>query len=142
MYKRPLILKLKSTVMKKQLFTFCLLIACTLIFSSKTFAQRGAGGSSDGTGDGSGTTVTPPPPPDIVFNLGSAGVIDIPSTSPYYSLITSVLTALHVTINADGTLTFPTTTCYSGSVFALYCTGHINYTCWKTACKNVPAGCH
>lgn len=46
--------------MKKQILTICLMILGTIIFSSSSFAQRDAGGSSDGN-------TTPPQPCPTAF---------------------------------------------------------------------------
>lgn len=115
--------------MKNKLLSFCIITLTFLIFSHKTFAQvRDAGGSADG-----GST-----PPDLTINLGSA-VLNIPATSPYYSVVTSVLSYFHATIT-NGFVSFPTSSCYSGSLQCFYYSGCINYSTYKS-CKTSPPTC-
>ena len=65
---------LKISSIKKLLFAVFLFSIC--FFTNNTFAQRGAGGSSDGSGDGSGTqgqTVPPQPCPTGVKRNNGQG---------------------------------------------------------------------
>ena len=117
--------------MKKKILLGVFILTMAL-FSNQTFAQRDAGGSAGGVV----TTL-----PDLSIDLGSAGVVEIPATSAYYSFVTSLLTYFHATIT-NGVVTFPTATCYTGSVGCLYMTGCINRTTYQSACRSIPAGCH
>lgn len=119
--------------MKQKIIAAVAMLFVTCILSTKTFAQRDAGGSA---GDPSPTTQ-----PDLSINLGAGGVIEIPATSSYYSFVTTLLSYFHVTIQEDGTVVFPTRTCYSSCLSGLYYTRCINYSTYQTACKTPPSGC-
>lgn len=125
--------------MKTRLLSACFITLTFLLLSATTYAQRDAGGSSGGgTADG-GTTGGGTSTPDLTINLGST-VIEIEASSPYYNLVTTLLTYFHATIT-NGIVTFPSSTCYKGSVQCLYYSGCINYGTYQS-CKNPPSSCH
>lgn len=101
--------------MKKNCLLLSFFVLLIMVCSNTAFAQRDAGGSAGGD-----------IPSDLVIDLGSAGSINIPTTSPYYSLVSSALTKLNAIIT-NGVVTFPTNSCYTSSLLILYYTKCINY---------------
>ncbi|HEY8659482.1 MAG TPA: hypothetical protein VIM07_17785 [Chitinophagaceae bacterium] len=127
--------------MKKNFFTIVLSLIIVCFFSTNTFAQPAPGGSAGGgTGLPSdpGTTAGTP---TLTFDFGSAGIVTMASTSPYYNIIISLLTRLHATIAPDGSVTFPTTTGYRTCLLPLYYTGCINYRTYQTCKYQAPPPC-
>lgn len=125
--------------MKKNLFTIAISLIFVCFSSTHTFAQTVPGGSAGGG------TVTPPidpgTTPSLTLDFGSGGVVSISSTSPYYSIITSLLTTLHATISPEGIVTFPTITSYHTCLLPLYYTGCINYKTYQTCKYQTPPPC-
>lgn len=116
--------------MKKKLFTFTIALFTILSFSTFSSKAQPAGGSAGG---GVAPSVTM-----LTFDFGAPGVVYLPSTSPYFSVITTMLTSLHATISPSGDVTFASYTTYTGCLLPLYYTGCINNKTY-TSCKTQTA---
>ena len=130
--------------MKKKIFTLTILLLSFCIVTTKTFAQRDAGGSASGD-TGTGTVAdpgTPDPgvPQPLVIDLGAAGEITIPTTSPFYSILSSFLTTCHETGDEVST-PCGHTSCQLKNLSTLFFTGCINYRTLGT-CKSAPSTCN
>lgn len=114
--------------MKKTILSFTILVLSICFFSAKSFSQP-APGSSNGT-----------PSVSLIIDLGAAGVITIPTTSPYYAYVVSALTSLNATI-VNGVVSFPTNQCYTNAIKALFYSGCINKTSYEKSKKSKSSSC-